>query len=60
MSRLCYGTYAKVLQVVMQEPNDNQVIADLLLGLLTDNEQVIPKVVSQLFNFKQGDYSSIK
>ncbi|KUK53260.1 MAG: Uncharacterized protein XD78_1341 [Desulfotomaculum sp. 46_296] len=53
MNRLCFGTYAKVLQGVMQEPNDNQAIADILLGLLTDNEQVIPKVVSQLFNFKQ-------
>ncbi|MDD3888739.1 MAG: hypothetical protein PHR65_02330 [Syntrophomonadaceae bacterium] len=53
MSRLCFGTYAKILQSVMQDPNDNQAIADLLLGLMTDNEQVIPKVVSRLFNFKQ-------
>lgn len=53
MSRLCFGTYAKILQSVMQEPNDNQAIADLLLGLMNDNDQVIPKVVSRLFNFKQ-------
>lgn len=52
MSRLCFGTYAKILQDAMQEPNDNQAIADLLLGLITD-EQIIPKVVSRLFNFKQ-------
>ena len=52
MSRLCFGTYAKILQSTMQEPNDNQAIADLLLGLMTDNEQVLPKVVSRLFNFK--------
>lgn len=58
MSRLCFGTYAKVLQAVMQEPSDNQAIADLLLGLLTDNEQ-LPKVVSRLFNFKQEVPKSI-
>lgn len=52
MNRLCFGTYAKLLQDAMQEPNDNQAIADTLLGLMT-GEQVIPKVVSRLFNFKQ-------
>ena len=53
MSRLCFGTYAKILQSAMQEPNDNQAIANFLLGLITDNDQVISKVVSHLFNFKQ-------
>ena len=53
MSRLCFGTYAKVLQDVVQEPNDNQSIAGMLFGLLAENEYVLPKVVSRLFNFKQ-------
>lgn len=53
MSRLCFGTYAKILQNIVQEPNDNQSIAATLFGLLDENAYVLPKVVSKLFNFKQ-------
>lgn len=63
MTNLCFGTYARILQDAMQEPNNNQAITEVLLGLITDHEQVvdkngspiniIPKMVSNLFNFKQ-------
>ncbi len=70
MSRLCFGTYAKILQKVIKEPNSNKNVADLLLGLITDNEAitnqhgdpfvVTDKIASNLLNFKENVRKKIK
>jgi len=63
MDRLCFGTYARILQTSMQEPNNNQDIAVLLFGLILDNADVRNKNrvpfdlstprISELFNSKR-------
>ncbi|WP_113802197.1 hypothetical protein [Garciella nitratireducens] len=40
MGRLCFGTYAKIVQKSIKEPNGQKRVAELLLGLITDNEDV--------------------
>ena len=57
MNRLCFGTFAKALQDAIQKPNNNQAVAELLLGLVVAWKQkepftMSPKKVSELFNFK--------
>ncbi len=39
MGRLCYGTYAKLLQTTLAK-NSNVDVTELLLGLITDNEDI--------------------
>lgn len=70
MDRLCFATYAEMLQMALQEPNDNQSVANLLLepiinaGNVTDKYrevlQITPKMVSGLFNRKQEIHKGIK
>ena len=70
MDRLCFATYAEMLKMVLQEPNDNQSVANLLLepiiseGKVTDKNgevlQITPKMVSGLFNRKQEIHKGIK
>ena len=70
MSRLCFGTYAKILQKVIKEPNGNKNVVELLFGLITDNEEitnqlgepfvVTDKIASDLLGFKENVRKKIK
>jgi len=70
MGRLCFGTYAKIVQKSIKEPNGQKRVAELLLGLITDNEDVTnqegepfvvtDKLASDLFNCKINMRKKIK
>lgn len=70
MDRLCFATYAELLKAALQEPNDNQPVAELLLepiiseGKVTDRYgeilQITPKMVSDLFLRKKNIHRGIK
>lgn len=70
MDRLCFGTFAKALQKSLKEPNGNINVAELLLGLITENEDitnrlgepfvVTDKIASNLFGFKKNVPKKIK
>ena len=70
MGRLCFGTYAKILQKSIREPNNQTRVAELLLGLITDNEEVTnqeggpfvvtDKLASELFGCKINMRKKIK
>lgn len=68
MNRLCFGTFAKIVQSAIQKPDSNQAVAELLLGLVTDmalDGQLSPdystsaKKVSRLFNFKDDVHGDV-
>ena len=40
MRRLCFGTYARVVQKVMKPPNGNKDITEMLLSLIIDNVDI--------------------
>ncbi|WP_425058007.1 hypothetical protein SCACP_26030 [Sporomusa carbonis] len=62
MVRLCFGTYATILKNAVREPNNQTSVTELLLGLITDNENitnqqgepfvVTDKIASDLFGLK--------
>lgn len=62
MGRLCFGTYAKIVQKSIKEPSGQRRVTELLMGLITDNEDVTnqegepfivtEKLASNLFNCK--------
>lgn len=70
MGKLCFGTYARILQKVIREPNGNKDVVDLLLGLVVDNESitnqhgdpfvVTDKMASNLLGFKENVRKKIK
>lgn len=70
MGGLCFGTYAKSLQKAKREPNGNKDVTELLLGLITDNEDitnqrgglfiVTDKMASDLLSFKINMYQKIR
>ncbi len=64
MNSLCFGTFAGIVQ----KPDSNQAVAELLLGLITDKAldgQLSPdystsaKKISRLFNFKDDVHGDI-
>jgi len=68
MNSLCFGTFAKIVQIAIQKPDSNQAVAELLLGLITDmalDGQISPdystsaKKISMLFNFKDDVHGDI-
>lgn len=70
LDRLCFGTYAKIIMTSIREPNDQIRVAELLLGLIIDNENitnqngdpfvVTNKITSNLFNCKANLRKKIK
>lgn len=62
MGRLCFGTYASIFKKAIREPNSQKSITELLLGLITDNEEITnqkgdpfvitDKIASDLFGFR--------
>lgn len=70
MGKLCFGSYAKILQKSIREPNSQRRVAELLLGLITDNEfvtnqdgepfVVTDKLASELFGCKRNMLKKIK
>ena len=68
MDRLCFGTFTKVLQASLQEPNSNQAVVGLLLDMVTDeasdgelNENFAfkPKMATKLLNFEDNVHKEI-
>ena len=70
VGKLCFGSYAKIVQKSIKEPNSQKRVAELLLGLITDNEDVTnqegepfvvtDKLASDLFNCKINMRKKIK
>lgn len=70
MGKLCFGTYAKTLQKTIIEPNSQKRVVELLLGLITDNDDVTnqegepfvvtDKLASDLFGCKINMRKKIK
>ncbi len=70
MEKLCYGTYAKILQSVMQPPNGNQETTELLLGYIIETGDVrnkkggplhiSPKMTTGLFKFQDNVHQGIR
>lgn len=70
VGKLCFGSYAKIVQKSIKEPNGQKRVAELLLGLITDNEDVTnqegepfvvtDKLASDLFNCKINMRKKIK
>jgi hypothetical protein len=68
MDKLCFGTFARAMQTVMQPPNSNQAVVELLLGLIADmategqlsqNFTIKPTKVNALLHFKEDVHGDI-
>ena len=68
MDRLCFGTFAKILQNAMQPPNNNQAIVGLLFDLIIEDASdgqlskdfsVKPKTVTQLLKMEENVHKDI-
>lgn len=68
MDRLCFGSFAPILQNAMQQPNNNQAVVGLLFDLviedandseLSENFSIKPKMVTRLLKFEDDVHRDV-